>query len=48
MSNQTLYRRSKSRATRWYIYKKLGYILEGLGMENVDIFNGHLEYFTAT
>jgi hypothetical protein len=23
------------------------YILEGLGTENVGIFNGHLEYFTA-
>jgi hypothetical protein len=26
---------------------QFGYILEGLEMENVGIFYGHLEYFTA-
>jgi hypothetical protein len=26
---------------------RFGYILEGLGMENVGIFNGHMEYLTA-
>jgi hypothetical protein len=26
---------------------QIGYILEGLGMENVVIYSGHLEYFTT-
>jgi hypothetical protein len=26
---------------------QLGYIFEGLGMEHVGMFYGHLEYFTA-
>jgi hypothetical protein len=26
---------------------QFGYILEGLGVENVDIFCGHLKYFTT-
>jgi hypothetical protein len=30
-----------------YQISQLEYILEGLGMENVGIFKGHLEYFTA-
>jgi hypothetical protein len=28
-------------------YSQFGLILEGLGMENVEVFYGHLEYFTA-
>jgi hypothetical protein len=31
-----------------YQKSQFGYILEGLGVENVDIFYDHLEYFTAT
>jgi hypothetical protein len=32
-----------ARAARWFIFRpKIGYILEGLGMENVGIFYGHL------
>jgi hypothetical protein len=32
-----------------FLYQKsqLGYILEGLGIDNVGIFYDHLEYFTA-
>jgi hypothetical protein len=29
------------------INSQFGEILEGLGLENVDIFYGHLEYFMA-
>jgi hypothetical protein len=30
-----------------YLKSQFGYILEGPEMENVGIFYGHLEYFTA-
>jgi hypothetical protein len=32
-----------------FSYQKslFGYVLEGLGMENIGIFNDHFEYFTA-
>jgi hypothetical protein len=30
-----------------YRKSQFGYISEGLGMENVDIFHDHLEYFKA-
>jgi hypothetical protein len=29
-----------------YLKSQLGYVFEGLGMENVGIFNSHLEKFT--
>jgi hypothetical protein len=40
------------RVARWYLYfqtqnSNLGKILEGLRLENVGIFHGHLEYITA-
>jgi hypothetical protein len=39
-----------ARVARWYFFKpksQFGSILEGLTMENVGIFYGDLEYFTA-
>jgi hypothetical protein len=35
---------------RWFVFIPtipMGYILEGLGMENASLFFEHLEYFTA-
>jgi hypothetical protein len=40
----------KYRVAKCYIFipkSQFGYILEGLGMENDDIFYGHLEFITA-
>jgi hypothetical protein len=42
---------AQSRVARWFLFKpknpNLGkFILEGLRLENVDMFCGHLEYFT--
>jgi hypothetical protein len=37
------------RVARWFLFKPknlFGRILEGLRLENVDIFYSHLEYFT--
>jgi hypothetical protein len=39
----------RSKVARWFIFKPkipIGAILEGLELENFDIFCGHLEYFT--
>jgi hypothetical protein len=36
-----------SRVARWYIFKPKITILEGLALEDVGIFYGHLVYFTA-
>jgi hypothetical protein len=37
------------RVARWFLFKpkiQIWQILEGLRWENVDVFEGHLEYFT--
>jgi hypothetical protein len=39
-----------TRVARWYVFEpksQFGKILEGVGMEKVGIFHGHLEYITA-
>jgi hypothetical protein len=36
-----------SRVARWYIFKPKITILEGLALEDVGIFYGHLVYFTT-
>jgi hypothetical protein len=36
---------SRNGVARWYFFIQKTTILQGLGMENVGTFNGHLEYF---
>jgi hypothetical protein len=36
-----------SRVARWFIFRPKIPILKDLGMENVEIYSGHFEYFTA-
>jgi hypothetical protein len=43
--------RDVTRVARWFVFEtkksQFGSILEGLGLENIDIFNGRYEYFTG-
>jgi hypothetical protein len=38
---------SLTRVARWFLFRPKIPILEDLGMENIDIYSGHLEYFTT-